>query len=165
MPKRNGSPIKLLGFLLGSFTVFSPNCWATEKVNFRKNLTAYETQCLRELLDQSFPPFSADDQFVAEATVAQASLKGGGRNGFIFIVHDSGYCGTAGCMMLIGERRRDKRCHLLTDGDDGYDFRPLEVLNRRDHGYRRLYTPCEFRFDGKRYQQVRIECPNAVIHQ
>jgi hypothetical protein len=39
------------------------------------------------------------------------------------------------------------------------------VLPRRDHGYHRLYLPCEVRFDGEQYQQLRDECPNVnVIH-
>jgi hypothetical protein len=38
------------------------------------------------------------------------------------------------------------------------------LVDQRDHGYRRIYAPCEARFDGHQYQQVRDECPNPDVH-
>lgn len=64
---------------------------------------------------------------------------------------------------MIGERRKDHRCHLLyvSDGSE----HAIVALRRRDHGYRRLYTPCEARFDGKQYRQVHEECPTIDVQR
>jgi hypothetical protein len=53
-------------------------------------------------------------------------------------------------------------CHEIYDGA-GFEH-ATSVLAKRDHGHRRLYTPGEVRFDGRQCQQMRDECPNAVIH-
>jgi hypothetical protein len=37
------------------------------------------------------------------------------------------------------------------------------VLRRLDHGYRRIYAPCEARFDGQQYQQLHEDCPNPDV--
>ncbi len=65
--------------------------------------------------------------------------------------------------MLIGERRIDGKCHLLDEGNGSGG--EVVVLKRRDHGYRRLLTPCKIYFDGKWYQQIHEECLNADIHR
>jgi hypothetical protein len=41
----------------------------------------------------------------------------------------------------------------------------VTILDRRDHGYRRLYAPCELYFDGRQYQQAREECPNDDVRR
>ena len=72
-------------------------------------------------------------------------------------------CGTAGCTMLIGETGHDGTCHELFAGS-GFKH-AIEVLRKRDHGYRRLCTPCEVRFDGHEYPQVRWQCPTLKIQR
>jgi hypothetical protein len=116
-------------------------------------------------LTKSERHLSSDErnEFIGAAVVARVNLKGASRNDFVFVFEVHGYCGSAGCASLIGERRPDGHCHLLSEGDGAGDV--VEVLNRRDHGYRRLYMPCEFRFDGKQYQQVREECPTLDIRR
>ena len=145
---------------------FSAACAAAEKVRLSKALTAAEVRCLNERLRQYFVRYpSANEiaEIIAKTTAGRADLNGDGGSEFIYLINHPGYCGSAGCWMLIGERRRDGECHVLAsgNGDEGEIF----VLNRRDHGYRRLYTPCEIYFDGHQYQQVREECPNAVVHR
>jgi hypothetical protein len=39
------------------------------------------------------------------------------------------------------------------------------VLQQRDHGHRRLYTPCEARFDGHRYLQLHPQCPTVGVRR
>jgi hypothetical protein len=91
--------------------------------------------------------------------VATAVLNSKGRWDYIYIFEAIGWCGTAGCPLLIGELERDRNCRLLYDAAaDG-----LAVLRRSDHGYHRIYTPCEARFDGHQYQQLHEECPNPDV--
>lgn len=148
-----------LGFLIS-------DCSATEAVKLRKTLTADETRCLRELFHEHYvhyPQESDINALIAETSVGQADLKGNGNRAFIFVIEDIGYCGTAGCLMLVGERRLDGKCHTIAAASaDGGE---VMVASRRDHGYHRLYAPCELYYDGRQYQQVREECPNAVIHR
>ena len=76
--------------------------------------------------------------------------------------------------MLIGEADKQGACHEIYSGsgdsrkpkltDTGFDP-VMEVLRRRDHGYRRLYTPCELRFDGHEYQQIHDECPTIDVQR
>ena len=147
-------------------SLFCSGCLAAEKVKLHKGLTADEARCLGELFHQRYVgDVSASElnSFVAETVVGKADLRGDGRYQLIFLVHDIGYCGSAGCLMLIGERRRDRKCHLIDEGDGGSDT--VIVLDRRDHGYRRLYAPCELYFDGRQYQQVREECPTIDVQR
>ena len=146
-------------------TVISSSCLAAKEIQLSKRITSAESLCLRELLreDHVYTTSVGEiDKLIGEASVARADLQGNRRRrAFIFVVEDIGYCGSAGCMLLIGERRPDGKCHLLAgaNGAGGY----VTVLRRRDHGYRRLYAPCELYFDGTQYQQVREECPNANV--
>lgn len=95
------------------------------------------------------------------AQVAAADLSDNGRPDYIYLFEADGWCGTAGCPLLIGEMTRaDGTCSLLYDGTGDKSF---TVLRRRDHGYRRIYAPCEARFDGQQYQQLRAECPNPDV--
>jgi hypothetical protein len=80
---------------------------------------------------------------------------------FIFF-EDDGWCGTGGCPLLIGEAEARSTCRLLYDGA-GFDN--ITVLPKRDYGYRRLYTPCEVRFDGRQYQQLHSECPSVDVQR
>jgi len=93
---------------------------------------------------------------MATAIVATANLNRDDRKAYFYFFDGPGWCGTIGCTMLIGEARSGGGCRLLYDGS-GFNT-AVEVLRARDHGYRRLYTPCETRFDGKQYQKLRAEC-------
>lgn len=144
----------------------SPSCLA-ETVQLRKQMTVDEQQCFRELFRQSTYRDLSDryiETSLSETIAARLDLKGSGRLGYVFIIRDNEYCGSAGCSMFIGERRKNKSCRLLADGK-GATEKNITVLRRRDHRYRRLYTPCELRFGGRKYAQVREECPTAVIQQ
>ena len=97
---------------------------------------------------------------MADAAVARADLKDNGTQDYIFLIEGQGWCGSAGCPLLIGEMRSGGTCHLLYD-DRGGDY--VTVLLQRDNGYRRLYTPSEARFDGRQYQQLNPECPTYQV--
>ena len=98
-------------------------------------------------------------QMSAIAQVATARL-GDHRRSYIFVFDAEWWCGTAGCPLLIGEVEQDGSCRLLYDdmGDETFT-----VLRRRDHGYKRIYTPCEARFDGKQYRAVHEDCPSPAV--
>ena len=98
---------------------------------------------------------------ISIAEVATTRLNESGRTDYVYLFEADGWCGTAGCLLLIGEVQPDGACRLLYNevGDKSFT-----VLRRRDHGYRRIYAPCEARFDGRQYQQVREECPNPDLH-
>jgi hypothetical protein len=92
--------------------------------------------------------------------VGTALLNNEGRPDYVFLFEADGWCGTAGCPLLIGELERGGACHLLYDGMGDKSF---TVLRRLDHGYRRIYAPCEARFDGRQYQQLHEDCPNPDV--
>jgi hypothetical protein len=95
------------------------------------------------------------------AQVAKARLNDKGFVDYIYVMVDGiDWCGTAGCQMLIGELRPNGTCRLLYDATGDRSF---TVLGARDHGYRRIYAPCEARFDGHRYQQLREDCPSLDV--
>jgi hypothetical protein len=152
------------GLLVGLCLIaFAVRAASSEKLHFGKALDPDDTRCLRQLFGASSWAISPEDEkpMVTDAKVARADLNGDGRKEYLYLIEGAGWCGTAGCPLLIGEMRQDGICHLLFDDMGGdYDF---EVLRRRDHGYRRLYTPCEARFDGQEYRQVREECPNLDV--
>jgi hypothetical protein len=136
-----------------------------EKLHWSKRISADEASCLSELFRTSNLadlPAQETRKLVDAARVGRVDLNGNGRKEYIFIFHDFGWCGSAGCQMLIGEKRNDGVCHLLYEG---YGYDTFTVLRSRDRGYHRLYLPCEARFDGDQYQQIHEECPNVnVIH-
>jgi hypothetical protein len=156
-----------LALLFGTicFPISSSVSLAAEQVKLHKGLTAHEARCLRKLFHRRTIRDSESEinQFILETTVGRAHLRNSGQRHYIFLVHNTGYCGSAGCLMLIGERRQDGRCRLLHEGTGASET--MVVLNRRDHGYRRLYTPCEIRFNGHEYRQVRWQCPTLDIQR
>lgn len=96
------------------------------------------------------------------ASVASIILNNRGYPDYVYVLEDGiEWCGTAGCKLLIAEKGQDGTCHLLYDGVGDTSF---TVLRHRDHGYRRIYAPCEARFDGHEYQQLHEECPNLDVH-
>lgn len=141
----------------------TPGWAAADKVELRKRFTAVELRCFRELFHQRPLRYSPTEinKFRTETEVGRADLTGNGRYSLIFVVHDVGYCGSAGCLMLIAQPRSDGKCHMLAEASS--DGGEITVLNRRDYGYRRLYAPCELYFDGQQYQLVREECPNIDV--
>jgi hypothetical protein len=85
-------------------------------VRLSKKLTGDELRCLRELLMQHFvrhPGAEEIRKLISETSAARADLRGHGKWAFIFVIEDVGYCGSAGCLMLIGERQRNRSCHML----------------------------------------------------
>lgn len=152
--------------LAGCVASYGNSGAAAEKVHLSKTLAADELGCLNELLHQHYvryPPADEIAQLIAKTRVGTVDLTGDGRREFIYLIEDFGYCGTAGCWLLIGERRRDRIYHIIASANGG--GAEVTVLRRRDHGYRRLYAPCELYFDGRQYQQVREECPNVDVRR
>lgn len=134
-----------------------------EQLHWSKRLNADETRCLSELMRASDWPNAAAsvlEKLMAETVVSHTDLNHGRREDYVYIIHDFGWCGSAGCKLLIGRRRAGGICHLLYDGHGDDE---IIVLRRRDHGYRRLYTQCEIRFDGWQYQQIHPDCPTLDV--
>lgn len=132
---------------------------SAEQLRWSKKLTGEETRCLSQLMragDWADASAALLEKLMAEAVVSRAELNRDHREEYVYIIHDFGWCGSAGCSLLIGERRDDRICHLLYDGHGDDE---ITVLRRRDKGYRRLYTQCEIRFDGRQYQQIHPDCP------
>lgn len=128
---------------------------------FSKLLTQEQSACLRVVIGSSHwgysPQSGAEMPGIAQVATARLSDS---RRAYVFVFEADGWCGTAGCPLLIGEMQRDGACRLLYDGTGDTGF---TVLHRRDHGYRRIYAPCEARFDGRQYQQLHDECPNPDV--
>ena len=136
----------------------------TKELWFSKKLSADEARCLSELIQDSKWKYMAElrQEMMAIAEVGRADLSGDGRKEYVFVFNDGiRWCGTAGCQLLIGEKKSGA-CHLLYSGAGDTSF---TVLRPSDNGYRRLYMPCEARFDGRKYHQVHPDCPNAVVRR
>lgn len=144
--------------------VLSQSVADARALDFSRDLTEDQTRCLSQLLVVSDWKYSPrfHKEMMSIAQVATTELDRRGSKSFVYLFEESGWCGTAGCSMLIGEPERDGSCRLLYDGMGETSF---TVLQRRDHGYRRIYAPCEARFDGHEYQQVHEECPNPDVHR
>lgn len=142
----------------------SPATASTQLLTFSDRPDQGQMSCLREIIQDS--AWSDDPKACSDmkkfVQVATSLLNDKGRTDYIYIVMDGiDWCGTAGCQLLIGEVRPNGPCRLLYEGAGDTVF---TVLSRRDHDYRRIYTPCEARFAGREYQQVRDECPNPDVH-
>jgi hypothetical protein len=123
-----------------------------------KKLTRDETGCLRELIAVSHEadvPSKERHQLAAVAKIGRAHLIGNGREDYFYLFEDIGWCGSGGCLLMIGERQKDGACHLVYEGAGDN----ITILRPRDNGYRRIYAPCELRFDGRQYRQVHPDCP------
>jgi hypothetical protein len=130
-------------------------------LRWSKLTTAKEKHCLIQLLRASHwagAPSEEIQELVEAAVIAKANLNPA-KPSHIYLFDNIGWCGSAGCGLVIGEHGSEG-CHLLYDG---YGWYTARVLPQRDHGYHRLYLPCEVRFDGQQYQQLREECPNANV--
>lgn len=136
-----------------------------ERLFWATRISADEAGCLNELFKTSSLadlPIQEIRKLVDAARVGRADLNDDGWKEYVFLFHDPGWCGSAGCLVLVGERRRDGLCHLLYEGDGDDSF---TVLRSRDHGYHRLYLPCEAHFDGRRYQQLHPQCPTVDVQR
>ena len=134
-----------------------------EPLHWSTRLSPDERSCLDDLIRTSNLADSETEEFrrlTAAARVSLTHLDRGNEKAYIYLLDDIGWCGSAGCALLIGERQAQNTCKLLYNGSGWYTAR---VLGRGDHGYRRLYLPCEVRFDGRQYQQIHEECPNANV--
>jgi hypothetical protein len=155
---RRGITLSLL--LLAQSTIpLSALSVRAQELSFSEKLNAAQTTCLRRLLNVTWTAqFRREMMEIGQ--VGTALLNNEGRPDYVFLFEADGWCGTAGCPLLIGELERGGACHLLYDGMGDKSF---TVLRRLDHGYRRIYAPCEARFDGQQYQQLHEDCPNPDV--
>lgn len=153
--------LSLFAGFVAALTALSSSAAVANMLRFSGQLTKEQSKCLEAVIGSSHWEYSPRSrvQLPAIAQVAAARLSDD-RRAYIFVFEADGWCGTAGCPLLIGELQRNGTCHLLYDGmgDTGFT-----VLRRRDHGYRRIYAPCEARFDGRQYQQLHEECPKPGV--
>jgi hypothetical protein len=165
-PMNSQAASRCLVFLNVTFLSLVITCGAhAQRLQWSKSLTADETRCLTELLHASHwtgAPSEEVHELITAARVSHAHLDGDGRTDYVYLFDDIGWCGSAGCALVIGEAPKHGECHLLYDGYGWYTF---TVLRPRDKGYRRLYLPCEARFNGSQYQQLRAECPNVDVQR
>ncbi len=132
-----------------------------ERLLWSRELGARDLQCVNSLIRGShFADVTPEERrdLIMAARVSRAQLDGDHRKGYFFLFDNIGWCGSAGCALLIGEGPTGGACRLLFSGSGWYT---ATVLPWRDHGYHRLYLPCEARYDGRQYQQVHPECPNV----
>jgi hypothetical protein len=155
---RRGITLSLL--LLAQSTIpLSALSVRAQELSFSEKLNAAQTTCLRRLLNVTWTAqFRREMMEIGQ--VGTALLNNEGRPDYVFLFEADGWCGTAGCPLLIGELERGGACHLLYDGMGDKSF---TVLRRLDHGYRRIYAPCEARFDGQQFQQLHEDCPNPDV--
>jgi hypothetical protein len=135
-----------------------------QMLTFSKQKSAEHVRCLLEVLRgttwNNYPGLPS--QMVDISEVGAATLNNKGWTDYVYILEDGiDWCGTAGCELIIAEKHQNGTCRLLYEASGDSSF---IVGHQRDHGYRRIYTPCEARFDGDQYQQVRDECPNPDVH-
>jgi hypothetical protein len=130
-----------------------------QRVQFSKALSSEEVQCFRQLFEAShwniMPQW--ENEMLSDAKVGRVYLDNNRNRAYLYLIEGNGWCGSAGCKLLIGEPDTTGVCRLLYENDGSENF---AVLRHRDHGYRRLYTPCEVRFDGRQYHQIHPACPS-----
>jgi hypothetical protein len=166
------SKIKRAAVALSVFSAMTASGSSADRIVFGKSVTPADRQCLADMLRHGDWRLSPElhQEMIGAAVVARPDLKGNGLKQYIFVVTNS--CGTAGCSMLIGDIGGNGACREIYSGS-GFDeiltgsgLKPgMTVLRKRDHGYRRLYTPCELRFDGREYRQIHDECPNINVQR
>jgi hypothetical protein len=135
---------------------------AAQELSFSKSLTPSQAHCLDDLLRTSYFKYSPSVHLEMKqiVQVATAKLDGPGRRQYVYLFESFGFCGTAGCSMAVGEEEHDGLCRLLYAY---YSNGTFTVLPKRDHGYHRFWSPCEARYDGRQYQLLHPDCPNAVV--
>src|SRR5207248_1150659 len=82
-----------------------------EELLFKKKLSPQQARCLGALLDTAWK-YSPEDHAEMKqiAQVATARLDGHGRKHYVYLFEGSGWCGSAGCSMMIGEVEGDGGC-------------------------------------------------------
>ena len=151
----------LITICLSQFFLFPAS--AAENLPFRRTLATDEKECLAELIHASdWWKYTSQfaDEMMRIAKVARSNLRGKGEPAYLYLFDDGGWCGTAGCPILIGKRQGSGECLLLYDGNAADK---IIVRRARDHGYQRLDLPCEIRFDGRHYQQLHPACPTDDV--
>lgn len=157
-----------LGFTVCLIAASAGYSYAAEQsmmIQYKKPLTAAAQRCLSKTLksdDWRYTP-RLHQHIMSVAVFAKIELDGARLQHYLFVIDDFSFCGTAGCSMMIAEAGEDGLCHEIYSGSGFVDA--TEVLAKRDHGYRRLSTPCELRFDGRQYQQIHNACPNINIQR
>jgi len=134
-----------------------------QKLAFSKKKNTGQVDCLQQILQESgwHNNFRRYSNMINIAEVAETHLNKEDSIDYIYVLADGiEWCGTAGCKLFIAERGGDGTCHLLYEGSGDTSF---TVLRQRDHGYRRIWAPCEARFDGRQYQQLHEECPSPSV--
>src|SRR5260370_26342129 len=94
--------------LIDACLVYTPSDAGAETVRLGKKLSGDELRCLHDLLAHYFVHSRGADEIgklITEAEAARADLRGSGEPAFIFVIHDIGYCGSAGGLTLIGVGR------------------------------------------------------------
>jgi hypothetical protein len=139
----------------GLGTVFLSAAQA-QMLSFSEQLTFAQRVCVGHLLSASdwMPEDQAEMLSIAQAATTRLSYA---KRAYVYVFEGRGWCGTAGCPLLIGEMGWDGMCRTLYDAFGDQTF---TVLPQRDNGYRRIYAPCEARFDGRQYQQIHEDCPS-----
>jgi hypothetical protein len=150
------------GLLVGICIAALASGAQAQKLYWTKSLSAADLRCFHQLLYAShwYEKAKLESEMISDAKVAHIDLNNDGMQDYIFLIENLNWCGTAGCQLFIGQAGKDGICHLLYDDSGGPN---VTVLRPRDNGYRRLYTPCEARFDGRQYQQLNLDCPTATI--
>lgn len=130
-----------------------------QKPSVSNKKSTEQVNCLRKILQHN--SLEHNLHIIEISQVAEVHLSGRDTIDYIYVLEDGiEWCGTAGCKLFIVERWGDGTCHLLYEGSGATSF---TVLRRRDHGYRRVYAPCEARFDGRQYQQLHEDCPSPKM--
>ena len=166
MNKWRGIIAYMISVLIASVALGTAESIA-EQIHLTDTLSRDDAKCLLELLGARYSYHGDHSAEISElsrsAKVGRASLSDRKYKAYIFLFENTGWCGSAGCLLIVGEKRSDSHCHLLYESDG--TEKAIEALRRRDHGYRRLYTPCEARFDGREYRQIHWNCPTIDIQR
>jgi hypothetical protein len=104
-----------------------------QKLSWSKRLTIEDVRCLNELIRGShYTDVTADERHKLARTVrvSHTDLNGSRRKNYIYLFDNIGWCGSAGCTVLIGERWADRLCHLLYSGSGWFT---ATLLSQRDH--------------------------------
>ncbi len=81
-------------------------------------MNTVQMTCLRQLLSVSWTS-QFHKEMMKIGQVATAVLSSKGEPDYIYLFEADGWCGTAGCPLLIGELEPDGICHLLYDDMGG----------------------------------------------
>lgn len=86
--------------MAATWHLYATSYAAAGTIQLTKGLTADELRCLHDLMVRHFVHYPGRDEIkklIAEASAARAHLRDAGERAFLFVIHDIGYCGSAGC--------------------------------------------------------------------